>query len=228
MGKKTKKYYAVAVGRETGIYNKWYGENGAEDQVKGFPKAIFKGFSFRKEAEDFLAEFSKIDTKPKESLSKVHSKADPVTIYTDGGCINNPGPGGYGVVLKKGEKRKELSGGFRLTTNNRMELMACIVGLKRLRSPSKVVLYSDSKYVVYGITKGWAKRWRSNNWMRTKEAPALNPDLWSQLLDLCERHHVKFVWVKGHAGNRENERCDRLATKAASQRNLPPDKVYES
>ena len=109
-----------------------------------------------------------------------------------------------------------------------MELSACIVGLSKLKSPSKVTLHSDSKYVVNGIKKGWAKRWRSNNWMRTKEDPAINPDLWGRLLDLCARHEVEFVWVKGHAGNPDNERCDRLATQAASKRNLPADKIYEA
>jgi ribonuclease HI len=129
--------------------------------------------------------------------------------------------------VKKGKKKKEFSGGFRLTTNNRMELLACIAGLSQLKNPSRVTIYSDSKYVVYGIDKGWAKRWRANNWMRTKEEPAINPDLWGQLLDLCNKHEVKFIWVKGHAGNPENERCDRLATQAASRRNLSTDRVYE-
>ena len=236
-----KNYYAVAVGRTPGIYNKWYGEDETEGQVSGFPNAVFKGFPTRKEAEDFLEErhahqpefkfkfkSSRTDIKPQKDTHKKQINSDRVVIYTDGGCVGNPGPGGYGVVLKMGNKSKELSGGFRLTTNNRMELLACIVGLSKLKSPSRVTLHSDSKYVVNGIKKGWAKRWRSNNWMRTKEDPAINPDLWGQLLDLSDRHDVKFVWVKGHAGNPDNERCDHLATMAASQRNLRVDEIYEA
>ncbi len=234
-----KKCYAVAVGRNSGVYNKWCGKDGAEDQVRGFPNAVFKGFANRKEAENFLKKhdahqarlqfkYSETNTKPKNNTRKKPIKFDPVIIHADGACIRNPGPGGYGVVLRSGNKRKELSGGFRFTTNNRMELSACIVGLSKLKSPSKATLHSDSKYVVNGIKKGWAKRWRSNNWMRTKEDPAINPDLWGRLLDLCDRHDVKFVWVKGHAGNPDNERCDRLATQAASKRNLPADKIYEA
>jgi len=224
-----KKYYAVAVGRRPGIYGNWFGADGAEAQVKGFPNAVFKGFPFRKEAENFLkatgksqpkiqstSESSKTDPNRSESVHRVSPRDSSVTIYTDGGCIGNPGPGGYGVVLIKGKKRKELSGGFRRTTNNRMELMACIVGLSQLKSPAKLTLHSDSRYVVNGITKGWAKRWRSNNWMRTKEDPALNPDLWSRLLELCEAHDVKFVWVKGHAGHPENERADVLANRGVT------------
>ncbi|GBC60404.1 ribonuclease HI [Desulfonema ishimotonii] len=149
-----------------------------------------------------------------------------VTIYTDGGCLGNPGPGGYGAVLKYGEKRKELSGGFKLTTNNRMELLACIAGLETLRYKCRVTLHSDSKYVVDGIEKGWAARWKANKWMRNKKDRAENPDLWERLLDLCKQHEVRFVWVKGHAGVPENERCDQLATNAASGSDLQADKNY--
>ncbi len=227
MGKRKNKYYAVAIGRKPGIYNKWYGENGAEIQVKGFPNARFEGFATKKGAEEFLKENSPInESAPNKSKETPPNKAK-VIIYTDGGCKNNPGPGGYGVVLKNAKKRKELSGGFRLTTNNRMELMACIVGLKALKRKLSVVLYSDSKYVVDGINKGWAKRWKANGWMRNKNDKAENADLWEQLLELCDKHDVTFKWVKGHAGIPENERCDRLAVKAASKRGLPPDKVYE-
>jgi ribonuclease HI len=151
-----------------------------------------------------------------------------VTIYTDGACTGNPGPGGYGAVLLYGEHRKELSGGFRLTTNNRMEMMAAIAGLQALNSPCSVTLYSDSQYVVNAITKGWAKKWRANNWMRNKQERAVNPDLWQQLLELCDRHRVTFSWVRGHSGNVENERCDRLAVQASRQPDLPPDLGYES
>ena len=137
-----------------------------------------------------------------------------VTIYTDGACSGNPGPGGYGVVLLHKSHRKELSGGEAQTTNNRMEIMAAIIGLEALKEPCQVALYSDSKYVVDAIKEGWALRWRQNNWMRNKKDPALNPDLWERLLTLLTKHEVTFNWVKGHAGNPENERCDVLARQA--------------
>ena len=140
-----------------------------------------------------------------------------VKIYTDGGCIGNPGPGGYGVVLLFGEHRRELSDGFKETTNNRMELLACIKGLEALKERCRVNLYSDSKYVVDGISKGWAQRWQKNNWIRNKKTgdKAVNPDLWQRLLDLVKQHDVTMNWVKGHAGNKENEVCDQLANSAA-------------
>ncbi|WP_446007925.1 ribonuclease HI [Candidatus Electrothrix sp.] len=150
-----------------------------------------------------------------------------VTIYTDGGCQGNPGPGGYGAVLLCGNHRKELSGGYKLTTNNRMELLACIAALEALKYKCDVTVYSDSKYVVDSFEKGWAKRWRTNGWKRNKKDKAENPDLWERLLDLSEQHEVKFRWVKGHAGNIENERCDRMAAEAAKQDNLQEDKKYE-
>jgi ribonuclease HI len=146
-----------------------------------------------------------------------------VDIYTDGACTGNPGPGGYGVILRYGPKTRELSGGFKLTTNNRMELMAAIAGLEELRYPCDVTLYTDSQYLANGISKGWARRWRANGWRRAGNEPAINPDLWERLLQLCDRHRVKFVWVKGHAGHEENERCDRLSVEAASADNLPAD-----
>ncbi len=158
----------------------------------------------------------------------MNNKLKKIVIYTDGACIGNPGPGGYGVVLIYGDRRKELSGGFRLTTNNRMEIMAAIVGLSALRTRCSVVLYTDSQYLSDAMNKGWAKRWRAKGWRRNKKNKALNPDLWQQLLDLCERHDVDFVWVRGHAGNVENERCDRLSTEAAEKKHLPADSAYET
>jgi ribonuclease HI len=149
-----------------------------------------------------------------------------VVIYTDGACHGNPGPGGYGVVLLYEGERKELSGGFRLTTNNRMEIFAAIAGLRALKMKCEVTIHSDSQYLVNAITKGWAQRWRANGWKRNKKEMAVNPDLWEQLLNLCAQHDVKFVWVKGHAGNKENERCDELAEGAARQRELPVDNGY--
>ncbi len=134
-----------------------------------------------------------------------------VEIFTDGACSGNPGPGGYGVVLRYNGAEKELSGGEALTTNNRMELTAAIVGLSALKEKCIVTLYSDSKYLVDAINCGWARKWRENGWMRNKRDAAQNPDLWERLLELLDMHEVSLVWVKGHAGHPENERCDRLA-----------------
>ena len=129
-------------------------------------------------------------------------------------------------MLTFGDNRKELNGGYRETTNNRMELMAAIEGLKALKGKCHVTVYSDSKYVVNALSRGWAKRWRANDWMRNKREAAQNPDLWGTLLKLCEDHDVELEWVKGHAGNPENERCDELANEAARQPDLPSDEGY--
>lgn len=134
-----------------------------------------------------------------------------VNLYTDGACSGNPGPGGWGAVLQFGSVERELSGGEKQTTNNRMELTAVIEGLRCLKEPCDVTLTTDSKYVADAITKGWAKSWRKNGWRKGDKKPALNPDLWAELLELVDLHHVKIVWVKGHAGHPFNERCDRLA-----------------
>lgn len=134
-----------------------------------------------------------------------------VTIYTDGACSGNPGPGGWGAVLIYGGHRLEMSGGERQTTNNRMELIAAIEAMSRLNQPCEVELWSDSRYLVDGLEKGWAKSWRSRGWKKKDGSPALNPELWERLLELCETHDVTLRWVKGHAENRENNRCDQLA-----------------
>lgn len=140
-----------------------------------------------------------------------------VDLFTDGACSGNPGPGGWGAILRYNGVEKELSGGEANTTNNRMELSAVIFGLKALKEPCAVTLYSDSQYVCNALKLGWAKKWRANGWMRNKKDPALNPELWGELLDLVEKHQVEIIWVKGHAGHPENERCDRLAVAAAKQ-----------
>jgi ribonuclease HI len=150
-----------------------------------------------------------------------------VTIYTDGAAEPNPGPGGYGVVLIYGDRRKELSGKFRLTTNNRMEILAAIAGLEALKEPCKVTLHSDSKYLVDAMTQGWASRWRANGWWRSKQDKATNIDLWERLLALCDRHQVEFTWVKGHAGVRDNERCDQLSMQFLGKHDLPADEGYD-
>ena len=149
-----------------------------------------------------------------------------VVIYTDGGCDPNPGKGGFGVVLLYGAHRKELSGGFQQTTNNRMEIMAAIVGLENLKERCSVTVRTDSQYLAAAIMKGWAKRWRRQGWMRNKNERAINPDLWEKLLILCDRHAVKFEWVRGHNGNAENERCDELAGQALAKPHLPTDAGY--
>ena len=147
-----------------------------------------------------------------------------ITIYTDGASRGNPGPRGYGTVIKKGNRRKEISEGFRLTTNNRMELLAVIVGLEALLKPNlDVTIYSDSKYVVDAIEKKWVFGWVKKGFKDKK-----NPDLWKRFLKIYPKHNVKMVWVKGHAGNVENERCDQLATAAADGENLRLDLGYEN
>jgi len=136
-----------------------------------------------------------------------------VYIFSDGACSGNPGPGGWGVILRCDGKEKEMSGGEAHTTNNRMELTGVIKGLEALKYPCKVTIQTDSRYVVDGIEKGWAEGWRKRGWVKSDKQPALNPDLWGRLLELIAIHEVKFTWIKGHAGHPENERCDSLAVK---------------
>ena len=143
-----------------------------------------------------------------------------VEVYTDGACRGNPGPGGWGVVMFASGRQKELRGGVAETTNNRMELMAAIKGLEVPKGKCKVTLYSDSQYLVRSMTEGWVEKWRANRWKRNKRDPALNVDLWKQILDLCAKHEVNFEWTKGHAGHPENERCDLLANQAADTLNI--------
>ena len=137
-----------------------------------------------------------------------------VRIFTDGACKGNPGKGGWGVLLRYGKAVKELSGYEEMTTNNRMELTAVIQALSALKEPCKVTLTTDSQYVVNGIVKGWAKSWRESGWKNAKRKTVANPDLWEELLPMLDIHEVEFVWVKGHAGHPENERCDQLAVAA--------------
>jgi ribonuclease HI len=148
--------------------------------------------------------------------------ADEVTIYTDGACSGNPGPGGYGVVLISGNHRKELSEGFRLTTNNRMELLAAITGLEALkRDGVKVRLYTDSQYLVNAVNKGWVFEWERKRFAKKK-----NPDLWIRFLEAYRRHKVTLIWIKGHNNNTGNERCDTLAVEASKKPALPDDPGY--
>lgn len=238
-----KKWYAVKKGKKPGIYTEW---PKAETQVKGFPGAKFKGFPSEQEAklwlEGKLVEQSGAGSRKKttkqtsEIAAPQNGYENDIVIYTDGGAINNPGPGGYGIVLSYGKKcgkkvaktTKELSDGFRLTTNNRMELLACIVALRELgKVDNPVALFSDSSYVVNGIRKGWAKKWKKNGWLKADKKPVMNQDLWSELLELSNKLPVTFYWVKGHAGNPMNERCDKLAVKSAKGSQLNVDIGYE-
>ena len=134
-----------------------------------------------------------------------------VTLYTDGACSGNPGPGGWGAILEFNGHEKELSGGESSTTNNRMELTAVIEGLSALKEPCIVELYSDSKYVIDSLEKGWARSWQKRGWVKSDKTPALNPDLWEKLLALADTHEIRCHWVKGHAENEKNNRCDQLA-----------------
>jgi len=160
----------------------------------------------------------------------MHNGDGDTNIYTDGACSPNPGPGGYGVVLLAGGHRQELSGGFRKTTNNRMELISVIRALEAVqRSSGKVTVYSDAQYVVSMYNGGHASRWRRDGWRRNRgKDPALNSDLWGRLLDLCEPLNVEFIWVRGHADNVENMRCDDMAVAARLQNDLPVDEGYEA
>lgn len=224
------KFYAVAKGRKTGIFTSW---PQAEQQVRGFAGARYKSFKTREEALTFLENpvyqtaSKKRTAGARKTASEPEDEAYPggtIVVYTDGGAIGNPGPGGYGVVFGDG---KQLSGGFNLTTNNRMELLAVIKALEALQGESSpVVLHSDSRYVINGITKGWATSWQKRGWKKSDGKPALNPDLWQRLLDLLPDLDIRFKWVKGHAGNPMNEACDQLANSTARQEGLPEDKRY--
>ena len=151
-----------------------------------------------------------------------------VEIFTDGACSGNPGAGGWAAILMYGAHKKEISGGYRLTTNNRMEIMAVLKAFEALKEPCRVTLCSDSKYVIDALSLGWAKKWRANGWMRTKRDSAQNPDLWAKLLDITDKHDIKYIWIKGHSGHPENERCDELAVSAYGQASLPEDEGYTS
>ncbi len=148
-------------------------------------------------------------------------------IFTDGACTGNPGPGGYAAILIYENHRKEIKGGFRSTTNNRMELMAAIAALEALKEPCEVILFSDSKYLVENYNSRAVFRWREKGWKRNKKEPAENVDLWMRFLDLCEKHQVQLNWVRGHQGYAENERCDFLAAQEARRKDLPGDNAFE-
>lgn len=228
-----KKFYAIARGRVPGIYDNW---PLAHAQVMGFPDARYKGFASRGEAEAWLKESpsSACLGRPKAAKARTAPVSSPprpgaVMVYSDGGARFNPGPGGYGVIIVENGRPRELSGGYRHTTNNRMELMGCIVALSALADQDKpIVVHTDSQYVVNGISKGWASSWRKRGWLKADRQPALNADLWARLLDLLEGRQVTFQWVRGHSGHPENERCDELAVASSALSGLPVDEGYES
>jgi len=149
-----------------------------------------------------------------------------VEIYTDGACSGNPGPGGYGTILRFNGKEKELSEGFKETTNNRMELKAVLAGLAALKEKCEVKIYSDSKYIVDAINKGWLKKWKKNGWVRGKKDELKNKDLWKEADSLLSQHDVTIEWVKGHSGHEENERCDQLAVNASKGESLKDDEPF--
>lgn len=150
-----------------------------------------------------------------------------VTIYSDGACLGNPGRGGYGTVLLAGEHRKELSAGFRRTTNNRMELLGAIVGLEALKQPCQVTLWSDSQYVIHALSKGWLAGWQKRGWRTSSKEPVKNQDLWQRMLRAIDGHKIEWRWVRGHTGDIENERCDQLAVAAANGGDLQDDAGFD-
>jgi ribonuclease HI len=242
MGKKKKQYYLVVRGHKPGIYRSWFGDDGAEQQIKAYPDALFKGFYTEEQAFAWLRELGEetvaahaptllpylkeTASGKKSTLDEKALNAGKVVIYTDGSAMDNPGAGGYAAVIRKGDRQKEIARGFARTTNNRMELMACIAALQHLEQKSQVLIFSDSKYIVDAIEEKHAYRWRANRWMRSTREKVANVDLWKKLLTLCDEHDVDFHWVRGHAGNPFNERCDFLAKQAATSSNLRMDHGY--
>ncbi len=224
-----KKFYGVAVGRVCGIFKDWAT---TEKQVKSFPGAKFKGFASEEAARRWLENptFSKEENKEDgiDVVALQQKFPGEVVVYTDGGCRKNPGPGGYGVVIVEDGRLRELQGGFRLTTNNRMEVLAAIVALSELEEcRSRIRLFSDSSYLVNAVNKGWINRWIRNGWRKKDGQPVANVDLWRKLSAILARIDVVFCWVKGHEGDEGNERCDRLATDAYRTQAVIPDKGFE-
>lgn len=246
MSTRKKQCYVVVKGRQPGIYSKWFGVGEAAEQVEGFPEAVYKGFYTYEDAINWLRGFpadtlqqcapdlvARLDDglgSSPELAATVSEllRSDTVVIFADGSVDANTGAGGYAVILKYKGHTRELSGGFCKTTSNRMELIACIEGLRALTRRCKVVVFSDSQYVVNSISKGWARKWQAQGWMRNDRERAENYDLWAQLLELCDQHEVEFRWIRGHSDVRENERCDQLAMQAARRKELPRDVGYEN
>lgn len=205
------KYYGVKVGKTPGVYTSWAD---CEAQVKGYPGAQYKGFGSKEEAEVY-AGVKKINITPTPVTHNSNLNRKVVTIYTDGACSGNPGPGGWGCILMYGEHTREHSGYVADTTNNQMELTAAIKGLQELKFACTVELYSDSKYLVEGMTS-WLEGWKKKGW-KTTSGPVKNRELWEELDRLASIHKIKWIYVKGHASNKYNNRCDELATGAIKQ-----------
>jgi ribonuclease HI len=219
----SKKYYAVRRGRKTGIFTEWFGPDGAQAQVRGFKGAVYKGFPTRSEAEQFVK--SSAAAPPEE---KPVDEDGRLQVFTDGGAIGNPGPGGFGVViLEPGRPSREINGGFVRTTNNRMEMMGCITALEALAPEVPVTLHSDSRYLVDAVNKGWVYAWRKRGWRKADGTLPANIDLWQRLLPMLEARDVNLKWVRGHAGHVWNERCDQLVHEAIQQGNLRVDEGYD-
>ena len=243
MTKARKQYYVVVHGRQPGFYTEWLGENGASKQVEGFTDAIYKGFYNKEDASQWLREFSEetLQTYAPNLLDLVDYtvpiqvvdgdvellKEDKVVIHTDGCALGNPGPGGYAVILRYKDRQKEISGGVQETTNNRMELMACIEGLRALKQKSTVVVFSDSKYLVDSINNKWIYKWRNEHWVKSRNRKVLNADLWKTLLDLIGQHEIEFRWIRGHNIDKSNQRCDFLAREVADKSNLSVDTGFD-
>jgi ribonuclease HI len=225
-------YYVVVRGHRPGIYTRRFGPNGFAAQLVGHPNTLWKRVASLDEARAWLEEVGATalldHVAPAEAAPTAESALSAVTIYTDGGAEPNPGRAGWAAVLLFGEHQRELSGGYALSTNNRMEILAAIHALEALKRPCRVTLYSDSRYLVDAMTLGWAKRWQEQGWMRNRKDRAQNPDLWERLLALCAEHMVSFEWTRGHAGQAENERCDQLAGEALRRDDLPPDPGYRT
>lgn len=247
-----KKIYVVAKGKKPGVYRAWAGSGQAQEQVQGVAGAKYKSFASPADAKAWAQTIEGVHPSVLDALDGVKGggpgsadeyedalKRGEAVVFSDGGSQGNPGPGGYGCVVLCGDTRQEFSAGFRQTTNNRMEIMGCIAGLEwkfgglgitkkhgpvmRDADAPKILVVSDSRYVVDAMTKGWAIRWRARQWMRNETELAKNSDLWERMLYLCEGKNVTFRWVKGHAGSTENERCHDLAVEAAAGDDLPLD-----
>ncbi len=242
MSQRKKSIYIVLRGRQPGVYSRWDGLQGAQAQVEGFGGAVYKGFFNLEEAINWVKEqpadqisppikawLAEQCTSPRDGLNEKiesHLEQGGVVIFTDGSASGNPGRGGYGAVIIQSGKREEISGGFLHTTNNRMELYACIAALERLPEPARVLLITDSAYVARAFSEGWLQQWERRGWRRRDGEPVENPDLWQQLDRLCKIHSVEFHWIKGHNARPENERCDQLASSAARKTDLLEDKGY--
>lgn len=243
MSSRRKSIYLILKGHQPGVYQQWEGLEGAKIQVEGFANAAYKGFYTTEEAynwlksqakeplpsslQKWLAEQEKVsENHSSKSLVKNHLQAGGTVIFTDGSSLGNPGPGGYAAVILYNQNRREISGGFRLTTNNRMELYACIAALESIHPPARVLLITDSAYVYQAVTQGWLQRWAMNGWKRRDGKAVENLDLWQRLYHLCQIVTVEFYWIKGHNATKENEHCDRLANTVARKPDLPEDQGY--